>query len=162
MAYDHLTIISGRAHPDLAKEIADYLGIKLAAIEIGDFPDGEISVKLNQNIRGCDVFIVQPTGPPVNRNIMELLILIDACRRASAARITAVLPYFGYARQDRKDSGRVPITAKLVANPDEGSIKRALQHLERLGGNLAIVDKRRSSAMNTQQVNLIGGPIRGK
>ncbi len=217
MAYDHLTIISGRAHPELAKEIADYLGIKLAAIEIGDFPDGEISVKLNQNIRGCDVFIVQPTGPPVNRNIMELLILIDACRRASAARITAVLPYFGYARQDRKDSGRVPITAKLVANlittagaqrvltmdlhaaqiqgffdvpvdhlfaapildeyfqslkipgndvvvvsPDEGSIKRALQHLERLGGNLAIVDKRRSSAMNTQQVNLIGGPIRGK
>ena len=217
MAYDHLTIISGRAHPDLAKEIADYLGIKLAAIEIGDFPDGEISVKLNQNIRGCDVFIVQPTGPPVNRNIMELLILIDTCRRASAARITAVLPYFGYARQDRKDSGRVPITAKLVANlittagaqrvltmdlhaaqiqgffdvpvdhllgapildeyfqslkipgndvvvvsPDEGSIKRALQHLERLGGNLAIVDKRRSSAMNTQQVNLIGGPIRGK
>jgi ribose-phosphate pyrophosphokinase len=217
MAYDHLTIISGRAHPELAREIADYLGIKLAAIEIGDFPDGEISVKLNQNIRGCDVFIVQPTGPPVNRNIMELLILIDACRRASAARITAVLPYFGYARQDRKDSGRVPITAKLVANlittagaqrvltmdlhaaqiqgffdvpvdhlfaapildeyfqslkipgndvvvvsPDEGSIKRALQHLERLGGNLAIVDKRRSSAMNTQQVNLIGGPIRGK
>jgi ribose-phosphate pyrophosphokinase len=217
MAYDHLTIISGRAHPDLAKEIADYLGIKLAAIEIGDFPDGEISVKLNQNIRGCDVYIVQPTGPPVNRNIMELLILIDTCRRASAARITAVLPYFGYARQDRKDSGRVPITAKLVANlittagaqrvltmdlhaaqiqgffdvpvdhlfaapildeyfqslkipgndvvvvsPDEGSIKRALQHLERLGGNLAIVDKRRSSAMNTQQVNLIGGPIRGK
>ncbi len=217
MAYDHLTIISGRAHPDLAKEIADYLGIKLAAIEIGDFPDGEISVKLNQNIRGCDVYIMQPTGPPVNRNIMELLILIDACRRASAARITAVLPYFGYARQDRKDSGRVPITAKLVANlittagaqrvltmdlhaaqiqgffdvpvdhlfaapildeyfqslkipgndivivsPDEGSIKRALQHVERLGGNLAIVDKRRSSAMNTQQVNLIGGPIRGK
>jgi ribose-phosphate pyrophosphokinase len=217
MAYDHLTIISGRAHPELAREIADYLGIKLAAIEIGDFPDGEISVKLNQNIRGCDVFIVQPTGPPVNRNIMELLILIDTCRRASAARITAVLPYFGYARQDRKDSGRVPITAKLVANlittagaqrvltmdlhaaqiqgffdvpvdhlfaapildeyfqslkipgndvvvvsPDEGSIKRALQHLERLGGNLAIVDKRRSSAMNTQQVNLIGGPISGK
>jgi ribose-phosphate pyrophosphokinase len=217
MAYDHLTIISGRAHPELAREIADYLGIKLAAIEIGDFPDGEISVKLNQNIRGCDVFIVQPTGPPVNRNIMELLILIDTCRRASAARITAVLPYFGYARQDRKDAGRVPITAKLVANlittagaqrvltmdlhaaqiqgffdvpvdhlfaspildeyflslkipgndvvvvsPDEGSIKRALQHLERLGGHLAIVDKRRSSAMNTQQVNLIGGPIRGK
>ncbi|HEV3303119.1 MAG TPA: ribose-phosphate diphosphokinase, partial [Planctomycetaceae bacterium] len=212
MAYDHLTIISGRAHPELAREISEYLGIKLAAIEIGDFPDGEISVKLNQNIRGCDVFIVQPTGPPVNRNIMELLILIDTCRRASAARITAVLPYFGYARQDRKDSGRVPITAKLVANlittagaqrvltmdlhaaqiqgffdvpvdhlfaapildeyfqslkipgndivvvsPDEGSIKRALQHLERLGGNLAIVDKRRSSAMNTQQVNLIGG-----
>ena len=85
MAYDHLTIISGRAHPELAREIAEYLGIKLAAIEIGDFPDGEISVKLNQNIRGCDVYIVQPTGPPVNRNIMELLILIDTCRRASAA-----------------------------------------------------------------------------
>ena len=116
MLYDHLTIIGGRAHPALAREIAEYLGITLAAVEIVDFPDGEIGVKLNQNIRGCDVFIMQPTGPPVNRNLVELLILIDACRRASAARITAVLPYFGYARQDRKDSGRVPITAKLVAN----------------------------------------------
>ena len=88
----------------------------LAAIEVGNFPDGEISVKLNQNIRGRDVFLIQPTGPPVNDNLVELLILIDTCKRASAERITAVLPYFGYARQDRKDAGRVPITSKLVAN----------------------------------------------
>jgi ribose-phosphate pyrophosphokinase len=215
--YENLTIISGRAHPALASEIADYLGIELARVEIGNFPDGEISVRLEQNVRGCDVFLVQPTGPPVNSNLMELLVLIDVCRRASAARITVVLPYFGYARQDRKDAGRVPITAKLVANlittagasrvltmdlhaaqiqgffdlpvdhlyaapildeyfkalelrpenlvvvsPDEGSIKRSLQHVEHLGGSLAIVDKRRASAMETRQANLIGGPIRGK
>ncbi len=215
--YDHLTIISGRAHRSLAAEIAEYLGIGLGAIELADFPDGEISLRLEQNIRGCDVFLIQPTGPPVNDNLMELLIMIDACMRASAARITAVVPYFGYARQDRKDAGRVPITSKLVANlitkagadrvltmdlhaaqiqgffdvpvdhlyaapilddyfkslklppedivvvsPDEGSIKRSLQHVENLGGTLAIVDKRRSSALETQQANLIGGPIQGK
>jgi phosphoribosylpyrophosphate synthetase len=114
--HEHLTILSGRANPDLSREIAAYLGIGLGHIEVGNFPDGEISVKLNQNIRGCDVFLVQPTCPPVNENLVELLVLIDACRRASAARITAVMPYFGYARQDRKDSGRVPITSKLVAN----------------------------------------------
>ena len=89
--YDHLTLFSGRAHPALTREISDYLGIKLGAIELADFPDGEISVKLEQNIRGCDVFLVQPTGPPVNKNLMELLIMIDACKRASAARITAVI-----------------------------------------------------------------------
>ncbi|MFG0333652.1 MAG: ribose-phosphate diphosphokinase [Maioricimonas sp. JB049] len=215
--YDHLTLISGRAHPDLAADIAEYLGVPLAAIELEDFPDGEIGVKLNQNIRGRDVFLIQPTGPPVNDNLMELLILIDTCMRASAERITVVVPYFGYARQDRKDSGRVPITSKLVANviskagadrvltmdlhaaqiqgffdlpvdhlyaapilddyfksidipqselvivsPDEGSIKRALQHKENLGGTLAIVDKRRSSALHTEQANLIGGPIDDK
>ncbi|MBT6156792.1 MAG: ribose-phosphate pyrophosphokinase [Planctomycetaceae bacterium] len=215
--HDHLTLISGRAHPALAHEIAGYLGIDLAAVEIADFPDGEISLKLNQNVRGCDVYLIQPTGPPVNTNLMELLILIDACKRASAARVTTVIPYFGYARQDRKDAGRVPITAKLVANliteagadrvltmdlhaaqiqgffdapvdhlyaapildqyfdslklpageivvlsPDEGSIKRSLRHVEHLGGTLAIVDKRRSSATETKQANLIGGPIDGK
>jgi len=114
--YERLTILSGRGNPALAAEIADYLGIGLGHVQTTDFPDGETSVKLNQNIRGCDVFICQATSPPVNDNLMELLILIDACRRASAARITAVIPYFGYARQDRKDSGRVPITSKLVAN----------------------------------------------
>ena len=114
--YERLTILSGRANPALASEIADYLGIGLGHVDVSNFPDGEISVKLNQNIRGCDVFICQATSPPVNDNLMELLVLIDACRRASAARITAVIPYFGYARQDRKDSGRVPITSKLVAN----------------------------------------------
>ena len=215
--YDHLTLLSGRAHPKLAGEIAEYLGIRLASVELSNFPDGEISLKLNQNVRGRDVFIVQPTSPPVNDNLMELLILMDACRRASAERITAVIPYFGYARQDRKDSGRVPITSKLVANlineagadrvlamdlhaaqiqgffdtpvdhlyaapildryfrslnipdkdlvvvsPDEGSIKRTLQHNNNIGGTLAIVDKRRKNALETQQANIIGGPIEGK
>ncbi len=215
--YEQLTLISGRANRKLAAEIAEYLGIALGTVETSNFPDGEISVKLNQNVRGRDVFIVQPTSPPVNDSLLELLIIIDACKRASAERITAVIPYFGYARQDRKDAGRVPITAKLVANlivtagadrvltmylhsaqiqgffdvpfgrlyaapildnyllklglpsedivvvsPDEGSIKRSLQHLRHLGGTLAIVDKRRASAMETNQANLIGGPIEGK
>lgn len=215
--YDQLCLLSGRAHPKLGHEIASYLGINLGAVELSNFPDGEISCRLYQNVRGADVFLLQPTGPDVNDNLMELLILIDTCKRASAARVTAVLPYFGYARQDRKDMGRVPITAKLVANlitkagadrvltmdlhaaqiqgffdcpvdhlyaapildeyfhsldlpksnlvivsPDEGSIKRSLQHVEHLGGSFAIVDKRRSNAFETRQENLIGGPIGGK
>lgn len=215
--YDHLTLISGRAHPSLSREIADYLGLPLGPVEISNFPDGEIFVQLEHNIRGRDVFLIQPTGPSAQENLMELLILIDACLRASAERITAVIPYFGYARQDRKDAGRVPITSKLVANlltkagadrvltvdlhaaqiqgffdcpvdhlyaaktldsyfeslkipkdrivivsPDEGSIKRSLQHMENIGGSLAIVDKRRANALETKQANLIGGPIEGK
>lgn len=215
--YDQLSLISGRANPPLAQEIADYLGVQLAAVSVSDFPDGELSVKLDQNVRGRDVFILQPTSPPVNDNLMEMLILIDACKRASAERITCVIPYFGYARQDRKDAGRVPITSKLVANlitkagadrvltvdlhaaqiqgffdvpvdhlyaapaiddyfrtleippedlvvmsPDEGSIKRALKHVRKLGGSLVIIDKRRASATETLQANLIGGPIDGK
>jgi ribose-phosphate pyrophosphokinase len=186
-------------------------------ISLGDFPDGEISCKIEEDVRGRDVFLIQPTSPPVNKNLMELLIMIDSCKRASAERVTAVLPYYGYARQDRKDEGRVPITAKLVANlitragadraltmdlhaaqiqgffdvpvdhlyaapvlnqyfidlgllpqdlvvvsPDEGSIKRALGHVKRIGGKLAIVDKRRSSASETHQENVIGGPVRGR
>lgn len=215
--HEHLTLLSGRAHPKLSEEIAEYLGVPLGRVQLQDFPDGEISVRLEQNIRGCDIFLIQPTGPPTNDTLMELLILIDACKRASAERITTVIPYFGYARQDRKDAGRVPITSKLVANlitkagadrvltmdlhaaqiqgffdvpvdhlyaapildkyfsslqlnpdntvivsPDEGSIKRALQHVRHLGASLAIVDKRRSSAMETSQAHLIGGPIDGK
>ena len=194
-----LKIFSGRANPDLSQRICDYLGIPLGRIHLTDFPDGENFCKIEEDIRGRDVFLIQPTCPPVNDNLMELLIMIDSCKRASAERITAVIPYFGYARQDRKDEGRVPITAKLVANlitragadrvlamdlhaaadsglfrragrspvrragaqrlfrrtlgltpdeivvvsPDEGSIKRALGHAKRLGGTLAIVDKRR-------------------
>ncbi|MBX3442894.1 MAG: ribose-phosphate pyrophosphokinase [Planctomyces sp.] len=215
--YDHLTLVSGRAHVRLAREISEYLGVPLANVELADFPDGETSVRLNHNVRGRDVFLIQPTGPPVNQNLMELLILIDTCKRASAERITTVIPYFGYARQDRKDAGRVPITSKLVANllteagtdrvltmdlhaaqiqgffdlpvdhlygapildeyfrslalpledvvvvsPDEGSIKRAMQHVERLGAHLAIVDKRRDSATVTRQANLIGAPLEGR
>ncbi|NQT38931.1 MAG: ribose-phosphate pyrophosphokinase [Planctomycetes bacterium] len=212
-----LKIFSGRAHRDLAVRITDYLELSLGHISVGAFPDGEISCKIDEDVRGRDVFLVQPTCPPVNDNLVELLIMIESFRRASAERITAVIPYFGYARQDRKDEGRVPITAKLVANiianagadrvltmdlhaaqiqgffdipvdhlyaapviddhfkrmgfsedeivvvsPDEGSIKRALGHKGRLGGSLAIVDKRRSSAEKTTQENLIGGPVDGK
>jgi len=212
-----LKLFSGRANPPLAKYICDYLGVPQGEISLGNFPDGEISCKVEEDIRGRDVFLIQSTCPPVNENLMELLIMIDSCKRASAERITTVLPYFGYARQDRKDEGRVPITAKLAANiitragadrvltmdlhaaqiqgffdapvdhlyaapvlnehflkkeippeemvivsPDEGSIKRALGHAKRLRAKVAIVDKRRSSAVHTEQVNIIGGPVEGK
>ncbi|HEB83552.1 MAG TPA: ribose-phosphate pyrophosphokinase [Bacteroidetes bacterium] len=110
-----IKIFTGSAHRTLAEKIASYIGIPVGAAEVGRFSDGEISVKIHENIRGWDVFIVQPTFPPGD-NLLELLILLDACRRASPKRITAVIPYFGYARQDRKDESRVPITAKLVAN----------------------------------------------
>ncbi len=212
-----LKLFSGNANPKLSQSIADYLGVPLGKISLGRFPDGEISCKIEEDVRGTDVFLLQPTSPPVDGNLMELLVMIDSCRRASAERITAVIPYFGYARQDRKDEGRVPITAKLVANlitragatrvltmdlhaaqiqgffdvpvdhlyaapvlnehflktipnleetvivsPDEGSIKRALGHAKRLGGTLAIIDKRRTSATTTVQANLLGGPVEGK
>ena len=111
-----LKLFSGRANPDLAEGIAQSLNIPLGKIEIVDFSDGEINVYIQENIRGMDCFLIQPTCTPAQSNIMELLILIDAFRRASARRITAVMPYFGYARQDRKVQPRVPITAKLVAN----------------------------------------------
>jgi ribose-phosphate pyrophosphokinase len=213
----NLKIFSGRAHPELAKKVSNYLGLPLGRAVMGNFPDGEISCKIDEDVRGRDVFIIQPTCPPVNENLLELLIMIDSFMRASAERITAVIPYFGYARQDRKDEGRVPITAKLVANlivraganrvlamdlhaaqvqgffdiptdhlyaapvidehlrcrgipeedlvvvsPDEGSIKRALAHMVRLGGHLAIIDKRRSSAEKTRQAHVIGSKIEGK
>ncbi len=211
-----LKIFSGRANPELGTRICDYLGIPTGRISMGNFPDGEISCKVDEDIRGRDVFLVQPTCSPVNDNLMELLIMIESCVRASAERVTAVMPYYGYARQDRKDEGRVPITAKLVANlitraganrvltmdlhapqiqgffdvpvdhlysapvlhayfsslgipeqdvvvvsPDEGSIKRTLGHAERMGGRLAIVDKRRSGE-HTRQANIIGEPVVGK
>src|SRR5512137_1172824 len=111
-----LVLTSGRAHPHLAGEIAKYLGIRLAETDVSQFSDGEVFVQVNENVRGADVFIIQPTCHPVNRNIMELLIMIDALKCASAFRITAVIPYYGYGRQDRKVQPRVPITAKLVAD----------------------------------------------
>ncbi len=111
-----LKIFSGRANPELAQRICEYLGLPLGKITTGNFPDGEISCKIDEDVRGRDVFLLQPTCPPVNENLMELLIMIDSFKRASAFRVTAVMPYYGYARQDRKDAGRVPITAKLVAN----------------------------------------------
>ena len=113
---DKLAIFSGNANFELAQNICKDLKVKLQDALVGRFSEGEIRVKINENVRGKDVFIVQPTCPPSNDNLMELLIMMDALRRASAHRITAVIPYFGYARQDRKDQPRVPITAKLVAN----------------------------------------------
>lgn len=212
-----LKIFSGNANLKLSKAIADYLGVGLGKIALGAFPDGETSCKIEEDIRGRDVYLIQPTCPPANETLMQLLVMIDSCKRASAERVTTVIPYFGYARQDRKDEGRVPITAKLVANiitragadrvlamdlhaaqiqgffdvpvdhlyaapvlnehflemnipsedlviasPDEGSIKRALGHAKRLGGSVAIVDKRRTSAEDTIQENVIGGPVDGK
>ncbi len=111
-----MKIFSGSSNPDLAKEIADYLNIKLAEVEIIKFKDNELSVKICENVRGVDVFIFQPTSNPANDHLMELLLMIDAALRASAKRITAVIPYFGYARQDRKVEPRVPISSKVVAN----------------------------------------------
>ena len=111
-----IKIFTGNSHPELAKEIADLLGIPLGSAKVSTFSDGEISVDINETVRGVDVFIVQSTSSPVNNNLMELLIMIDAFKRASAGRITAVIPYYGYARQDRKAKSRDPITAKLVAD----------------------------------------------
>ena len=112
---DSLRILAGNANPVLAGRIAGKIGLPLGRAEVSRFADGEINVQIQENIRGCDVFIVQPTFPPAEY-LMELLIMIDAARRASADRVTAVIPYFGYARQDRKDKPRAPISAKLVAN----------------------------------------------
>ncbi len=109
-------VFSGSAHPDFANEMVSYLGVPLSKATVSRFSDGEINVQIQESVRGRDVFIVQPTGAPANSNLMELLIMTDALRRSSAASITAVVPYFGYARQDRKAAPRVPITAKLVAN----------------------------------------------
>jgi len=111
-----LKVFSGRANLPLADKICRHLGDVLGKMTVGNFPDGETSVRIEEDVRGRDVFIVQPTCPPVNENLLELLVIIDSFKRASPARITVVLPYYGYARQDRKDMGRVPITAKLVAN----------------------------------------------
>ena len=212
-----LKVFSGRANVPLAEKIAHYLGDPLGKIELKNFPDGENWARIDEDIRGRDVYLVQSTCHPVNDNLMELLIMLDSCKRASAARITVVLPYYGYARQDRKAEGRVPITAKLVANlltsagaqrviaidlhaaqiqgffdipvdhlyaspvilkyvreldldphdlvvlsPDEGSVKRALRYQKKLNVNMAIVDKRRISAEQVENANLIGASLEGK
>ncbi len=114
--YNNYKIFAGNSHPELAKKIADILGVKLGDSRVGTFSDGEIFAETNETVRGCDVFIIQSTNHPVNDNLMELLIMIDAFKRASAGRINAVIPYYGYARQDRKVRSRDPITAKLVAD----------------------------------------------
>jgi ribose-phosphate pyrophosphokinase len=114
--FGELKLFAGSAHPVLAREIAEFLGIPLGQARLRRFPDSEVSFQIDENIRGTDVFIVQPTSNPVDQHLMEMMVMIDAFRRSSAARITAVVPYYGYARQDRKDKPRVPISAKLVAN----------------------------------------------
>jgi ribose-phosphate pyrophosphokinase len=116
MSESRLKIFCGNSNPALAQEICEYLKTPLGAADVVSFPDGETFVRINENIRGADVFIIQSTSNPANQNLMELFIMIDAARRASANRITAVIPFYGYARQDRKDQPRVPITSKLVAN----------------------------------------------
>jgi ribose-phosphate pyrophosphokinase len=197
-----LRIFGGTSNPALDGKNADAVGIPLGCVRIERFPDGETLIKLEDDVRGRDCFVVQSTCPPVNENLMELLICIDALRRASARRITAVIPYFGYARQDRKAEGRTPITAKLVANlitvagvdriltmdlhadqiqgffdipvdhltalpvicecmkakrlsdtvtvsPDVGNIKTANAYAARLGGDLAVIQKRRVTGVST-------------
>ena len=135
MDSERIKIFTGNANPALAEEICDVLGLPVGAASVKNFADGEIYLQIQENVRGADVFVVQPTCKPVDRNLMELLLMIDALKRASADRITAVLPYYGYARQDRKDKPRVPISAKLVAKlagksrsgPDSGLDLHAAQ-----------------------------------
>jgi ribose-phosphate pyrophosphokinase len=207
--YGELKLFSGSAHPELAREIAQYLSLPMGQCRLRRFPDTEVSFQIDENIRGTDVFILQPTCAPVDEHIMEMLIMIDAFRRSSAARITAVIPYYGYARQDRKDKPRVPISAKLVANilsasgvdrvltmdlhkaqiqgffdipvdhlfaapviidhlarqdfprltivaPDAGGAERARAYAKRLGGELAVIDKRRTDDGTAEVMNVVG------
>lgn len=205
-----MKLMCGNANRPLAQAIADHLDAPLSNVEIEAFKDGELFVRIDENMRGQDVFIIQPTSKPANDNLMELLICVDALVRASAQRITAVIPYFGYARQDRKTGGRTPITAKLVANlisqagahrvltldlhagqiqgffdiptdnlfstrviaedirlryntenllivsPDVGGVVRARTLAERLNADIAIVDKRRERANESEVMNIIG------
>lgn len=117
MSLENLALFTGNAHPELAQKVADYIGRSIGKAKVEQFSDGEISVEIQENVRGRDVFIIQPTGKPSHKNLMELLIMIDACRRSSAKRITAVMPYYGYSRQDRRPrNARVAISAKLVAS----------------------------------------------
>jgi len=210
----NLMIFSGRSNRPLARKVSDYLGIPLGKLKVSPFPDGELLVKIEEDVRGRDVFFLQSTCEPVNDNLMELLIFIDCARRASVERITAVIPYYGYARQDRKDEGRVPITAKLTANllatagadrvlsmdlhaaqiqgffdipvdnlyaepvmstyytqmnlenlvlvsPDVGNVKRARVYANRLNGELAIINKRRTAG-DTVEVGHMIGSVEGK
>jgi len=211
---DNLKIFSGSSNPKLASDVCNYLGIPLGGAHIERFPDGEKAVRVEDDVRGRDCFVVQSTCDPVDEHLVELLIFLDCLRRASASRITAVIPYFGYARQDRKDEGRVPITAKLTANlittagadrvlaidlhahqlqgffdipvdhlmgelvlskyfrdkkisnltvvsPDVGNMKIASRYAASLGGELAIVHKRRVSGSKVEAQEIIGD-VRGK
>src|SRR5438270_10724846 len=211
---EKLKLFTGRANPQLAQKVCDYLQIPLGKGSTELFPDGELIVKVEEDVRGRDCFVMQPTSHPVNAHLMELFIWIDTLKRASAQRVTAVIPYFGYARQDRKDEGRTPITAKLVANliersgadrvvsidlhaaqvqgffdipvdhlsaapvllkwfkglklsnrvfvsPDVGNVKRAQVYAALLGGEICIIDKRRTSGKDTIAKTIIGD-VEGK
>ncbi|TSA55406.1 MAG: ribose-phosphate pyrophosphokinase [Planctomycetaceae bacterium] len=211
---DNLKIFSGSSNPVLASDVCKYLGIPLGGAKIERFPDGEKAIRVEDDVRGRDCYVVQSTCEPVDEHLVELLIFLDCLRRASASRITAVIPYFGYARQDRKDEGRVPITAKLVANmittagasrvlaidlhahqlqgffdipvdhlagdlvlskyfrdlkinnltvvsPDVGNMKTASRYATQLGGDLAIVHKRRLSGSKVEAQEIIG-EVRGR
>ena len=215
MAKTELRLFTGSGHPLLAQEIAEFLCVPMGQARLHRFADTEVSFQIDENIRGMDVFIVQPTTRPVDEHLMELCIMMDAFRRSSAARITAVIPYYGYARQDRKDKPRVPISAKLVANlivaagadrvltmdlhkaqiqaffdiptdhlfaapviidylsrqqfgkvtivsPDAGGAERARAYAKRLGADLAIIDKRRSSETGAAEVMNVIGDIKGR
>ena len=211
---DNLKIFSGTSNTNLASDVCKYLGIPLGGAQIDTFPDGEKAIRVEDDVRGRDCFVVQSTSKPVDEHLVELLIYLDCLRRASASRVTAVIPYFGYARQDRKDEGRVPITAKLVANiittagasrvlaidlhanqlqgffdipvdhltgelvlnryfrdkkinnltvvsPDVGNMKLAARYASNLGGELAIVHKKRISG-NEVESNVIIGDVKGR
>jgi ribose-phosphate pyrophosphokinase len=205
-----LKLFSGNAAPQLAQDVARNLGIELGKAHVGRFSDGEVNVEIGENVRGCDCFVLQPTCAPANDHLMELLITIDALRRSSVRRITAVIPYYGYARQDRKVKPRLPISAKLVADlistastdrllcidlhagqiqgffnipvdnlfatpvlldaikarhrgrpvtiisPDAGGVERSRAYAKRLDAGLAIIDKRRERANESQVMNIVG------
>ena len=147
-ALGDLKVFSGSAHPQLAREIAEFLGIPLGQARLRRFPDSEVSFQIDENIRGTDVFIVQPTSNPVDQHLMELLVMVDAFRRSSAARITVVVPYYGYARQDRKDKPRVPISAKLVANLiSAAGVRRHDGQVLKIEARQMIEDHRRGEEM---------------
>ena len=210
MAIKRVVVFSGNANPDLAEEIAKVLAVPLGEARVSRFSDGETFCEIRENVRGLDTYVVQPTSSPVNDNLMELLIMCDALRRASVSSITAVIPYYGYARQDRKVAPRTPITSKLVADllvaagvnrvvcvdlhagqiqgffnipfdhlfalpvflddylqhrfdaeaccvsPDAGGVERARAYSKRLGASLAIIDKRRERANESEVMNIIG------
>ena len=154
-SYKKLKLFTGNAHPGLVSEIAEYLGVEISAASVKTFSDGEINVFIDESVRGADVFVIQPTCPPVNDNLMELLILIDALRRASAHRITAVLPYYGYARQDRKAKARDPITAKLVANLITAAGARRVLSVDLHAGQIQAVPILAEYFLNKQMGNAV-------
>src|SRR5918997_1298665 len=161
-----IKIFSGNANRALTWEICNFLSCDPGSATTDRFSDGEFNFQITENARGADVFIVQPTCPPTDAHLMELLVMLDAFRRSSAERVTAVIPYYGYARSDKKDRPRVPISAKLVANltmvaPDTGGAERARAYAKRLNAELALCDKRREKANVAEVMNVVGD-VRGR